>query len=145
MKKTKFLTISVIYTLFLLTIKLLNYSPVFYRRTIHSSGINLIPLNTATEYLTHLGNYNTSILIKIFLSLFIFVPLAIYLGIIIRDKSKNFNICIYLFSMITFFSVLVRILNIGYFDIDMLIVRILISILTFISTQKIFNNKKISI
>lgn len=145
MKRNNFFTVSMVYTILLLLAKLVNYSPVFYRNNPYSNGINLIPFRTATAYLGNLGDYNPSILLKVFLSLFIFVPLAIYLGIKVKDDSKNLNIYIYLFSMATIFSVLVRILNIGYFDIDILIGRFLISILIFYSTQKIFKNKKINI
>lgn len=138
MKKNKTVLVCILYILFLIVVKLFNFSVPFYSLNKFHNGINFIPLTTTLEYVNNFNNYNPSIILKVFLSLFIFVPISIYLGTQKRDKFTPYLLAITVLS----FSILVRLFGIGYFDIDIIILRIIISYGTYFLTTKLNAFKK---
>lgn len=105
-------------------------------------GINIIPFQTIIEYITHLGSYNSSILLKGILTLFMFVPFSIFVYYGSSEGIKSRKNLILIFLGISFlYSFLSRLLGLGVFDIDTLVLRFLIALLVFNILKVLFEKR----
>ena len=102
---------------------------------------SLKPFNTIGDYITNFNNYNTSIVVKFFLTNFLlFIPLALILGI--NDISKKISLTI----LITFPIVLELLqawFRIGVFDIDAILINILSSMFVLMLSNRFAKKIKI--
>lgn len=141
MKNTssKITVVSFAYILLLLLAKLLRSSRPVYLSNKRMNGINLIPSRTIAEYITYFDKYNPSILVGGVLSLFIFIPLSVYIFFLLRDVLNGSSKLIFAYSLSVSFtySFLSRLLTVGAFDIDTLILRALLMMCTSWALNKI--------
>lgn len=143
----KFIKYSLIYLIALITLKvvlmltkgsgigLYNFNSIL-------TGVNLVPFKTISVYLKDFNRYNSSILLNLFASLFIFVPLNFLL---LRFKLHNiissFTIIIYFLLFSLLYSLLNRVLGIGVFDIDFVFLRVLFPIIFYFLLNNIIRRE----
>ncbi|MFC4803838.1 hypothetical protein [Filifactor villosus] len=141
MKNTvsKITVVSSVYVLLLLLAKFFYSSRPVYLVNKQMNGVNLIPSRTIAEYITYFDRYNPSILISGVLSLLIFIPLSVYIFFLLREVLDGNAKLIFAYSLSVSFmySFLSRLLTVGTFDVDTLILRALLMMCTFWALNRI--------
>ncbi|MDO4793777.1 MAG: hypothetical protein Q3993_06305 [Filifactor alocis] len=141
MKNTssKITVVSSVYVLLLLLAKFFYSSRPVYLVNKRMNGINLIPSQTIAEYITYFDRYDTSILIGGILSLLIFIPLSVYIFFLLREVLPGNSKLVFAYSLSVSFmySFLSRLLAVGTFDVDTLILRTLFMMCTFWTLNRI--------
>ncbi|QSX04653.1 VanZ family protein [Sedimentibacter sp. zth1] len=100
-----------------------------------SESINLKPFSTITNYITNSDRYNKSTILKFFvINLVFYLPIAFFLGLSNFNKPTNFLIIILLPIAIDLLQVGFKI---GRFDIDAILLNILISLIIFCLVKRI--------
>lgn len=134
----------VIYTSVLLAIKYItNPRGISLLSNMGDNGINLIPFATIGHYLANIGHYNESIILGGLFSIFWFVPLAIIIGffdVFSKNYNKVLSGCL-IVTAVLLYSIISRVLLLGVFDIDSVMLRVVVSIVCYILFTKIFLRK----
>ena len=120
----KLVCLSIIYIIILIIFKILLQGFHTYNFNKNITGINIKFFSTIKTYIQDFQRYNTNILIKLFISLFIFVPLVPF--VFYWDFNKEINIIeifLLFFVISLIYSFFSRIIEIGVFDIDFIFLR----------------------
>ncbi len=138
--------IVLIYTFVLLSIKYItNPRGISLLLNLGENGINLIPFATISHYLANIGHYNDSIILGGLFSIFWFVPLAIIIGffdVFSKNYNKVLSGCL-IVAAVLLYSIISRVLLLGVFDIDTVVLRVVSSIVCYILFTKIFLRKAV--
>lgn len=140
-KRKKYLSVGVSYVLALLLAKFLLSSTPVYLSNSRMNGINLVPFGTVLEYIHYFDHYNTSIIVRGILMLFIFAPVSVFVAADGEITKKSAYM--YFLSLSALFSILSRVLKIGVFDIDTLILRFIVAVLFYNFTKLIFSRRAV--
>ena len=98
-----------------------------------TNGINIIPFTTIYEYITFFKHYPSKVWINGILSMFILIPLILWLNTKNEtsiSNNKNFRLFKEIFLISLNYSIVIRILNVGVFDIDSCILRAIFSFIS---------------
>lgn len=128
LKKRRILIIGLVYVMLLVVLKLARYQVPMYVLNPDISGINVVPFQTIKEYITYFNQYNPANIVKGILSLLIFLPISVIVLLLKKDLLQDSkSIFLYFGLLSTIYAVIVRVLQIGTFDIDTIILRTIVA------------------
>lgn len=142
--KLKYLILGIVYLLFLLAFKFILLYP--HPNYALNNGISIVPFRTIMDFTLNYQMFNSDIIVKWILSFFFLVPWIL----IVFHKNPSFkdrDYIIIIVSLSFLYSIFNRIFEIGFFDIDTIILRIIITLFVFYLMKNLKirrkNNEKI--
>lgn len=115
----------VLFLCYLLLFKIVSPIELFSTNRYMLRNINLIPFHTIYGYLSGILNVSQSVIITNVLgNIAIFIPLGIYLKLLMRSKSIFMSICL-VFSISLFIEIIQYTFGLGATDIDDIILNCL--------------------